>query len=304
MVWIVLFSILIILSFISNLTLIIAVLSNPRKRTCVHLLICFLFVVNLTDYALLVLEFSLGVSSHFPWGEDTCSVYQYLHQSTPLYYVAILGLLVYYARKSSSSAPVSLVWSLLPVVPVVLLLSLPTILFAGTAVYPSGARYCVMDLSGVAAWAGIEAVKRQTATALYYLIYRSVLPYLLPLALVVPSLIKLYSSINGPEDKNSVVSLTLAVVCSYFVFYSCYSVTAFIRHGIELTLVDISPRASWLLAVLQSLFALLATFQHVFRPLLCFVLDIDLRKDLVSRLKGRGGRIYQVVQQSSSANLV
>ena len=71
------------------------------------------------------------------------------------------------------------------------------------------------------------------------------------------------------------------------------------RHGIDVSSIDVSTRTSWILAVLQSLFSLLATFQHVFRPLLCFVLDIDLRKDFVARLTGRSKNVYQSVQQSS-----
>ena len=42
--------------------------------------------------------FVLGVSSHFPWGEESCAVYQYFLQSNPLYYSALLILLVYRAR--------------------------------------------------------------------------------------------------------------------------------------------------------------------------------------------------------------
>jgi hypothetical protein len=40
------------------------------------------------------------------------------------------------------------------------------------AVYPSGARYCVVDLAGVAGYLGIQAGRQQALTALYYLLYR------------------------------------------------------------------------------------------------------------------------------------
>jgi hypothetical protein len=45
-------------------------------------------------------------------------------------------------------------------------------MYSGMAVYPSGARYCVVDLAGVASQLGIQADRQQTLTALYYLIYR------------------------------------------------------------------------------------------------------------------------------------
>jgi len=307
MVWVVLFSVLILLSLAANLALVLAVLSNRRKRTKVHLLISLLFLVNLSEYSLLLLEFSQGVSSHFPWSEWSCSAYQLVLESNPLFYAAILAAILYHARGKSS---LSLLLSLLLLIVLVLFISLPTILFSGLALYPTGARFCVMDLSGVGAMVGLEPAERQTVTALYYMLYRSVLPYFLPLCIMAPQLKHLYSRINGPDDKNSTISLALAVISSYFVFYSCYSVTVFIRHGVEVSLISISARNSWLLAVLQSLFTLLATFQHVFRPLLCFVLDIDLRKDLMSRLcrrkrDGRGGVTYTIVQQSTvSANIV
>ncbi len=51
--------------------------------------------------------------------------------------------------------------------------SIPTLVYSGMAVYPSGARYCVVDLAGVASSLGIEADRQQTLTALYYLLYRS-----------------------------------------------------------------------------------------------------------------------------------
>ena len=50
--------------------------------------------------------------------------------------------------------------------------SIPTVLYSGMAVYPSGARYCVVDMAGVASTIGIQAGRQQALTALYYLLYR------------------------------------------------------------------------------------------------------------------------------------
>ncbi|XP_023339525.1 uncharacterized protein LOC111709840 [Eurytemora carolleeae] len=145
LIWVVLFSMLFILSFLSNISLILAVLSNSRKRTGVHLIICLLFLVNLVDYGLLILEFSTGVSSHFPWGEESCAVYQYFLQSNPLYYSALLVLLVYHASKPAGGLN-TVWWNLVLLVILVLLVSLPTILYSDTAVYPSGARLVLFSL--------------------------------------------------------------------------------------------------------------------------------------------------------------
>lgn len=78
LVWILLFSILIGLSLITNSLYIVAVAANPRKRTVPHILVCLFFLVNLVDYGLLIFEFTLGLSHQYPYSESSCHLYEYL----------------------------------------------------------------------------------------------------------------------------------------------------------------------------------------------------------------------------------
>merc|ERR1712212_739109 len=91
-----------------------------------------------------------------------------------------------------------------------LLLSLPSLAFSGLAVYPSGARHCVLDLGGVGAGMGLPTSDLQLPTAIYYLVLRALLPYWVPL-LMLPLM---WKSMNSKLGSSAVISLALLI--SYF----------------------------------------------------------------------------------------
>ena len=229
LVWLVLFSAVIILSVMVNTVFITAVMSS-RKMSMTHLYLFLFFIINLVDYGLLIFEFSLGAGSQYPYSDESCSFYQLLLQGNPLLSSCVLILFVHHSFSSAfSSRPHPL---LLPFVLLIiqLLLSIPSLLYSGLAVYPSGARYCVMDLGGVAAWAGLPMERQQVATAMYYLMYKPVLTYWLPICLLIVPLVKMAKLVNTSMDDQFNITLTITITISYGVFHLPHATTMLVRY--------------------------------------------------------------------------
>ena len=185
LVWVILFSLLILASVTLNTVFILAVVLS-RQWTSTHLIIIGFFLVNLLDYALLLFEFSLGPTLRFVYSEGACSLHQLLLQAAPLLTAATFILLVLSSLPSAAPRPSTVMKRLLVGVIISFLLSLPSLAFSGLALYPSGARYCVLDLGGVGAGMGLPTSDLQLPTAIYYLVLRCVHSskrYLLPLCL-------------------------------------------------------------------------------------------------------------------------
>jgi len=279
LVWFVLFSIMIVLSVIVNIVFITAIVSS-KKLAMIHLFLSMMFLINLIDYGLLIFEFSLGKGNQYPYSDDSCSVYQLLLQGNPLLGSGLLILFVYQAFSSAFlSKP-----RLLPLVSLLLLiellLSIPSLLYSGLAVYPSGARYCVMDLGGVGSWVGLPMEKHQLATAMFYLMYKPVLTYMLPLCLLIIPLVKMGKLVNTSMDDQFNITLTITITISYGVFHLPYVSTVFIRHFLTICTSTMNYRDRWVLDVIQSTSLLISYFFHVFRPLVCLVLDPNMMNNL------------------------
>ena len=114
---------------------------------------------------------------------------------------------------------------------VALLLSLPSLAFSGLAVYPSGARHCVLDLGGVGAEMGLPTKDLQLPTAIYYLVlryissifstqeheehfFRAVLPFWVPMLL----LPVLWKRLKNKAGSSPIISLPLTVAISHVIF--------------------------------------------------------------------------------------
>ena len=171
LVWVILFSLLILASVTLNTVFILAVVLS-RQWSSTHLIIIAFFIINLLDYALLLFEFSLGPTLRFIYSEGGCSFYQLLLQAAPLLTAATFVLLVLSSLPSAAPRPSTVLKRLLLVAIVSLLLSLPSLAFSGLALYPSGARHCVLDLGGVGAEMGLPTKDLQLPTAIYYLVLR------------------------------------------------------------------------------------------------------------------------------------
>ena len=232
LVWVILFSLLILASVTLNTVFILAVVLS-RQWTSTHLLIIAFFLINLLDFALLLFEFSLGPTLRFVYSEGACSFYQLLLQAAPLLTAATFILLVLSSLPSAAPRPSTVMKRLLVGGIISLLLSLPSLAFSGLAVYPSGARHCVLDLGGVGAGMGLPTSDLQLPTAIYYLVLRwvvnsyfdltnmsnqlmprSILPYWVPM-LMLPLL---WRSMNSKLGNSAVISLPVTVAFSHAIF--------------------------------------------------------------------------------------
>ena|ERR1711953_454521 len=277
MVWIILFSLLILLSIITNTAHLVSSLAR-RQFTLPQLVLASFFLLNLLDYGLLVFEFSLTEENHFPYSEHACAVYQLLHHCSAL--LTATALLTFsrltmrgpeqllQPNKTHNLRRISLA---LAVAVLLLLLLLPSVLFSEIAVYPSTARYCVIDLSGLASRIGLDINSQQVLTAVYFMLYKSVLPYWVPLALTVLPVVKMMKKINFSDDKYFSQSLNLTIVTSFFVFNLPLALLELTRHALISS--HSGHHQAWTIQVLQSLFLLLSFFYHIFRPVACLVLN-------------------------------
>ena len=111
MVWIILFSLLIFISVLSNSFYIII---NIKRRCLTHTLLSVFFLLNLLDYVLLIIEFSSDDSGQFSHSETWCSLYQLLLQTSPLLTALTVVVLIYQAwgLRSLSTTPAILTISL------------------------------------------------------------------------------------------------------------------------------------------------------------------------------------------------
>ena len=227
MVWIILFSLLIIISVLSNS---LYILYNIRRRCVTHTILSVFFLLNLLDYVLLILEFSSEHPGQFSHSEAWCSLYQLLLQTSPLLTSITIVFLLYQAwgLRCLSSTP-ALLTLVISTTTLVLWLLVPSVLFSEIAVYPSSARYCVIDLSGLAGRLGLDINRQHVITAVYFMLYKSVLSYWLPVLLIVLPLVKMVRLVNTDADKNLKISLSVAVGVSFIIFNFPLAVVTAVR---------------------------------------------------------------------------
>ena len=94
MVWIILFSLLIFISVLSNS---LYILYNIRRRCVTQTILSVFFLLNLLDYVLLIIEFSSEHPGQFSHSEAWCPLYQLLLQTAPLLTSVLIVFLIYEA---------------------------------------------------------------------------------------------------------------------------------------------------------------------------------------------------------------
>merc|ERR1711990_810054 len=277
LIWVILFSLLILASVTLNTIFILAVVLS-RQWSSTHLIIIVFFIINLLDYALLLFEFSLGPTLRFIYSEGGCSFYQLLLQAAPLLTAATFVLLVLSSLPSAAPRPSTVLKRLLVGGVISLLLSLPSLAFSGLAVYPSGARHCVLDLARVGAGMGLPTSDLQLPTAIYYLVLRALLPYWVPLLMLpLP-----WKWMNSKLGSSALTSLPVTVAFSHAIFLLPLALVLTARYLLAASQLPLTSRATFVLDVLSSLALLISYFLHLFRPLTALVLEPSLRSSLTA----------------------
>jgi len=192
---------------------------------------------------------------------------------SPLLTAASLLLMVLQASgvltPGSSKMTVSCVMTLF----LIMVSLVPVTLFSVVAVYPSGARYCVTDLSSVGISLGHDIYTQHIVTAVYNIIYKSALVFWVPIFLLAVPVIRMIKMVNTDSDKHLKITLSVAVTISFIVFNLPLSTVAAVRQIFLIQSAPMAYKEKYLLDVLESLLKLLSFFFHVFRPLVCLVLE-------------------------------
>merc|ERR1719471_2513598 len=79
--------------------------------------------------------------------------------------------------------------------------------------------------------------------------------------------------INTEEDKNLSISLSIAIAISYIVFNFPLATVTTVRQAFLIQSAPMAYKEKYLMDVMESLFKLLSFFFHIFRPLVCLVLE-------------------------------
>ena len=214
-IWVILFSLVIIMSVISN-TIYILTLILGKHVSVHHILLISIFLINLLEYCLLGFEFSLGQDNQFPFTDTSCSIYQFFIQLSPL--LSSTFLVIYVISFQDTRKKISTPLTILSTMLLVMLLLIPSLMFSEIAVYPSGARYCVIDMSSLGVMFGMDITRQHIITAIYDILYRAVLGFWLPALIIIFPVINLFKMINTEEDKHLSKSLTFTIACSFIVF--------------------------------------------------------------------------------------
>jgi len=300
MVWVVLFCILMLLSVVTNTVYVIAVLKNKKKISLIHVLLSSFFLINLVDYSLLVFEFYLGPDNNYPFSDASCAFYQFVVQGNPLLCTGTLLLLVYQAYTAASqphhsfSLPYLLFQFSIVLITTSFLCS-PAIIYSKVHTYSNTSHHCTINLVALSGGEEGGSEPENVLTGLYLLILKSVLPYWLPLAMISIPILRMIKMDKIMLDKQLTVTMTIAVTVSFMVFNLPYCSVVFARHLLSVTNHALTSYNMWVLHVLQSFFLLISFFFHIFRPLVCLLLDHDLEiRSPLCRHRYRQVPIYKV----------
>ena len=217
LVWLILFSAMILLSLVTNSIHTLGVILS-RRLSPLNGLLMLIFVNNILDYSLLAFEFFLGTDNQFPFANQSCAAYQALDQTSSM--LSSFYLVLYCISSTNLRSKTSeILVSVFLVTIFTLLLVVPTLLFSEVAVYPSSARHCVVDMSGVGASLGLDITRQHITTAIYNLIYRAGLTFWLPATILCLPLVKIarkYHTDKSHVDLQDI--LTFSLGASFIMF--------------------------------------------------------------------------------------
>jgi hypothetical protein len=228
-----------------------------------------------------------------------CALYQIASKGNPIIQAIVVVILVTYT--ASTYGKINLTSTTLrskPLMPMISfacillvaygVLAVPTAFFA-KIVHVNEKNYCEIEIGN----------GHQREISIYYLIYSAILSYWLPLMLSIIPLCRLAKVTNC--DKYPEVTVVLATVSSFFIFYFLHGCIVAVRHSLDAMGIHLDTHNSWMIKVAQSLLWLVAYFWHVTRPLLALLMDNDLKFGCVSPASSsHHATEYNLVQLSSS----
>merc|ERR1712227_1126429 len=247
-IWVILFSLVIFMSIIGN-TIYILTLILGRCISFRHVLLISIFLVNILEYGLLGFEFSLGQDNQFTFSDTSCSIYQFFIQLSPLLSSSLLVIYIlsYQDTKRKISTPLTIIFTML----LVMMLLIPSLMFSEIAVYPSGARYCVIDMSSHGVMVGMDITSQHIITAIYDILYRAVLAFWLPALIIILPVINMFKMINTEEDKNLSISLSIAIAISYIVSNLPLATVTTVRQAFLIQSAPMAYKEKYLLDVME-----------------------------------------------------
>lgn len=298
-VWIILFFILMFLSVVTNTIYVVSIVKRGKRISPIHVLLSSFFLINLVDYLLLVFEFYLGPDSNYPFSDLACAFYQFAVQGNPLLYIGAILLLVYQTYTSATQTQDTQTHSLqhlfcqfLIVIISTVFLCIPSILYSKVHTHSNASHHCVVDLSSSDE---DQSYVDNALTGLFLLIFKAVLPFWLPLAMISVPIIRMIKMDKIVVDKQLDVTMAITVTVSFVVFHLPYFSVVFARH--VLTIINLSTTSynMWVMNVLQSFFLLISFFFHIFRPMVYLLLDQELEiQNKLCRSRYKQVPIYKV----------
>jgi len=280
-VWSAIFSIMhvlvLLISIILYLSVVRAIANNNRKENPTYFLILFLFFTSLVDHAIVIEEF-MAIFGHFVFSTANCQFITFTVYGNKILQACTMLVLLYYNWAATELKTTKFVVEVKKYFPVVILvLFLAEVLLAlepalNVEAGQSG-QFCVFVNQE---W----NVQRRHGW-----LYNSLLPYLIPLIVVIFPVIKLSLKLKEShiiEPRKSYVLISLAVTGGYFLFYFLYYMLMTARE-IESMMLE---RSEWnkllgmtLWYMTRPMFTLVGHGWHIVVPLSCFILDKDLKKE-------------------------
>jgi len=292
MVWIVLFCVLMVLSMLTNTLYVIAVFTSNRTSTILHTLLCTFFLINLLDYCLLLFEFSLGPVASYPFSDASCAFYQFVLLASPQLCAGTLLLFIHHAYSVATDSVrlqslTSLLLQILVVVLFTILVCLPSAIYSKVEVR-TNTTHCTVDLSNV--FNRSEMFAEDVLTEVYILVTKSMIPYWIPLAFTVFPVWKLLKADKTAPEKHMILTIAIAVAISFYVFHLPHAAVSLISQMFAITHQSLTTHSMWILNILKSFFLLISFFFHIFRPMVCLILDYELELR-PSKLRHKYGKV-------------
>jgi len=266
-IWILLFSLILAISAVLNITYIISIVITRNNMTVLRLLISHFFLYNILEYVALILEnVSVDGELLLSSSKGVCHLYEILSIATGYLNTGTLLLLLRLATNSKCGAsPVSVIkttsfMSLLVVVTIVSIVELP-----------GSAPQCPADQT-----MSIQNTLMETLALQRYVYLKfseAIFAFWLPLVILIPLIGKSETRQEGEIRNAHDYDLINILLVSYGVFNLPKYIIVSIRCVLLISFTELSTSEEWHLQVLSSLSLVLSFFWHLFRPSVCLLLD-------------------------------